>query len=220
MELQGFAGAHGWSCPSRTGQTSAYPDRRGGPATKTLKNLPAQGLPTHGQMATHDASLCIVPPADILPPRRLLASGAIENWFACAARAARRYILAVSGPKFRTWIIAGVQKGVPFLECQKLRAGLNGSQALFTAAAPRSLFNGWWYWRHQDKAIHKKSPQSSTPSSTTKKPPCRESCTAVLIQSALSAQLTWQACHRPELHSSGSCRCWCCHCSRGAHSGP
>lgn len=79
------------------------------------------------------------------------------------------YILAVSGPKFRTWIIAGVQKGVPFLECQKLRAGLNGSQALFTAAAPRSLFNGWWYWRHQDKAIHKKSPQSSTPSSTTKK---------------------------------------------------
>ena len=82
------------------------------------------------------------------------------------------YILAVSGPKFRTWIIAGVQKGVPFLECQKLRAGLNGSQALFTAAAPRSLFNGGWYWRHQDKAIHKKSPQSPTPSSTTKKPPC------------------------------------------------
>lgn len=69
-------------------------------------------------------------------------------------------ILAVSGPKFRTWIVAGVQKGVPSLECQKLRAGLNGSQALFTAAATRPLCNGWWYWRHLDEAIHKKSPQS------------------------------------------------------------
>lgn len=67
MALQGFAGAHGWSCPSRTGQTSACPDRTGGPATKTVKNLPAQDPPTRGQMATHDDPLFIGHPQTFLP---------------------------------------------------------------------------------------------------------------------------------------------------------
>jgi hypothetical protein len=68
----GFAGTYGWSCPSRTGQTSAGSDRRGGPATTTLKNLPAQGPPPRGQMAPHDEPLFIVHPQDILPSRRML----------------------------------------------------------------------------------------------------------------------------------------------------
>lgn len=65
-----------------------------------------------------------------------------------------------------------------------------------------------------------KSPRNPPRLPAPQKTAVQQRCTAVLIQSALSAQLTWQACHRPELHSSGSCRCWCCHCSRGAHSGP
>lgn len=137
MALQGV---HGWSCPSRTGQTSVCPDRRGGPATKTLKSLPAQGLPTHGQMASHNEPLFIVLPPDILPPRRLLASCAIENGFACAARATRRVHPRCVGAEVPDLDRRGRSKRCAILGMSKVAGGAQWIAGTFHRRRPETAF--------------------------------------------------------------------------------